>query len=128
MQHHRSETTTPRAPHTAPGARLTVRHGSSEPNRCLTLAVCGEMDAASVSALSDATCRALAEGRRRLRLDLSAVTSCDNASLYTILGVWHALHTAGGGLTLTAPSTVVQAAVRNSRIARLLPLTQTPDA
>ncbi|WP_030261382.1 STAS domain-containing protein [Streptomyces violens] len=80
------------------------------------LAVVGVLDGDSVSGLCDATAAVMAGGKRHLRLDLSGVTSCDNAGLYTLLGVQSALRSMGGSLVLLRPSMTVHSGLRAARL------------
>ncbi|POX36532.1 hypothetical protein C3486_33150 [Streptomyces sp. Ru73] len=80
------------------------------------LAVVGVLDGESVTELCDATATVMAGGTRHLRLDLSGVTSCDNAGLYTLLGVQSALRSMSGSLVLVRPSLCVHAGLRAARL------------
>ncbi|WP_327352766.1 STAS domain-containing protein [Streptomyces sp. NBC_01304] len=106
-----------------PEPKLKVRSTSAKPGLYITFALSGELDSGSVSVLCNETSTAMAAGSRHVMLDLSRVTRCDNASLYTILGIRHALQHAGGSLTLTAPTVVVRDAVEGSGLGVLLTFT-----
>ncbi|WJV47195.1 STAS domain-containing protein [Streptomyces flavofungini] len=92
------------------------------PHYVMTLTLDGELDTRSTPALCALTSQVLAEGSRHLTLDLAAVTHCDNASLFTLLGIRQAIHHAGGSLTLANPSHVVQLALAHSNLRDRLPL------
>lgn len=80
------------------------------------LALVGVLDVDTVTELCDTTASMMAAGKRHLRLDLSGVRSCDNAGLYTLLGVQSALRCMGGSLTLVRPSLPVYSGLTASRL------------
>ncbi|MFD7668407.1 STAS domain-containing protein [Streptomyces sp. NPDC059788] len=97
-----------------PDSRLLVEP-LPDPAGPTVLHLTGELDVRTVNLLCDTTVALLEAGDRRMRLDLSRISWCDNASLYTILGLQHAVLTAGGHLGLTSVSwPVAQAIARNS--------------
>ncbi|MFI1434509.1 STAS domain-containing protein [Streptomyces lydicus] len=59
-------------------------------------------------------------GDRHLLMDLSAVTSCDAASLYTLLGVRQAVSHAGGILAFVRVSDAVHAQLQRTGPHQLL--------
>ncbi|MEU6961344.1 STAS domain-containing protein [Streptomyces chrestomyceticus] len=104
-----------------PDLRLTVST-RREAGGATELGVVGELDVRTVRLLCDATVAHLKSGHRRLRLDLSGITWCDNASLYTLLGIRGAVHAAQGSLELAVASeTVERALVRTGVGPRLAP-------
>ncbi|MFH8347631.1 STAS domain-containing protein [Streptomyces sp. NPDC018045] len=104
-----------------PDPRLTVR-ARRDAGGATELGLVGELDVRTVRLLCDAAVAHLRSGRRQLRLDLSGITWCDNASLYTLLGVRGAVHAAQGSLELTVTSeTVERALVRTGVGPRLVP-------
>ncbi|MEV5595307.1 STAS domain-containing protein [Streptomyces sp. NPDC052496] len=104
-----------------PDPRLTVRT-RRDAGGATELGLVGELDVRTVRLLCDVTVAHLKSGRRRLRLDLSGITWCDNASLYTLLGIRGAVHAAQGSLELTVASrTVEHALVRTGVGPRLTP-------
>ncbi|MEV2253483.1 STAS domain-containing protein [Streptomyces sp. NPDC050147] len=107
------------------GARLTILQSTAVDARSLTLTLTGELDSGTVAELCEITAQALARGQHHLVLDLSQITWCDNASLHTILGIRHAVHHAGGSLTLANPATPVLHALDGSALRHVLPLTET---
>ncbi len=83
-------------------ARLVVRDVSVAESRIARLRLFGELDRDTVQELCDRVIAAVGCGRRSVVIDLSSVTWCDNASLFTLLGVHRALQCTGGGLRLVA--------------------------
>ncbi|MBB4783905.1 STAS domain-containing protein [Streptomyces rapamycinicus] len=102
--------------------RLTIKPTRPADGDTLTLAVAGELDVHSVSALCDTAVAYVESGVRRLCLDMTEVTFCDNGSLYMLLGLQHALHTANGDLTVTAISNPVERALTTHGLNDLLRL------
>ncbi|MFJ9173994.1 STAS domain-containing protein [Streptomyces sp. NPDC102360] len=99
----------------APDDRLTIHDRAAADGRHILLHLHGELDYATVPALCDAVTDLMGHGRwRQLVLDLSAVTWCDNASLYSLLGIRSALQRAGGSLTLAEPSPAVLRAIERT--------------
>ncbi|MFE6892060.1 STAS domain-containing protein [Streptomyces sp. NPDC057694] len=92
------------------------------PSYFMTLTLDGELDTRSTPALCELTSQVLSEGSRHLTMDLAAVTECDAASLFTLLGIRQAIHHAGGSLTLANPSQCVQHALSRSTLNGALPL------
>ncbi|MFD7713135.1 STAS domain-containing protein [Streptomyces sp. NPDC059785] len=102
-------------------ARLLVRDLTSvDGDTERTVALIGELDVRTVGILSDTVVTRIKAGRPYVRLDLSGVSWCDNASLYMILGVRRALHTTGGHLDLTSISLSVERAIVRNGLSRLL--------
>ncbi|GGY10065.1 hypothetical protein GCM10010358_73260 [Streptomyces minutiscleroticus] len=58
---------------------------------------------------------------RRLLLDLSAVTHCDNGSLFTLLGLCQALDIAGISTAISKTNHVVQTRITQTGLAHRLP-------
>lgn len=85
----------------------------------LTLALSGGLDMRAAEALCDEVLLQFQSGNRLLRLDLAGVTSCDDRSLYTILGLRRALHLARGRLSLAVVSEPVEQAIARNRLERL---------
>jgi anti-anti-sigma factor len=104
------------------GLRMTLKRAPITPDHFMTLALTGELDNGSIPALCELTSNVLAEGSRHLVIDLSAVTRCDHASLYVLLGIRQAIHHAGGSVTLANPSPPVHHALSQSPLRDLLPL------
>ncbi|WP_394428230.1 STAS domain-containing protein [Streptomyces sp. SGAir0957] len=105
---------------------MAVRRTPDTPGFFMEFALTGELDTGSIPVLCDATSTVLAEGSRHLFMDLSAVTRCDNATFYTLLGLRNALHQAGGSLTLANPSRCVADALSYSAVRDQLPLRDVP--
>ncbi|MFG2794650.1 STAS domain-containing protein [Streptomyces sp. NPDC048419] len=104
---------------------MTLKRTPITPDYFMTLALTGELDSASIPALCELTSHVLTEGSRHLIMDLSAVTRCDHASLYVLLGIRQAIHHTGGSLTLANPGPPVQDALSQSPLRGLLPLHDT---
>lgn len=104
------------------GLRMTLTRTPLAPDFFMTLALTGELDTGSIPALCELTSQVLAEGSRHLVMDLSAVTRCDDASFFTLLGIRQAIHQTGGSLILANPSPPVQDALARSALRDLLPL------
>jgi anti-anti-sigma factor len=100
--------------------RLTIHQDEPGGAHFLRLKLSGELDSANVSALCDVVVDAVEKGRPHLKVDLTAVTWCDSASLYAILGARHALSHAGGSLVLTDTSACVRAVLARTGLGRLL--------
>ncbi|MEV3856053.1 STAS domain-containing protein [Streptomyces sp. NPDC050095] len=101
--------------------RLILHLTTPDPAHHLELEISGELDAANTPKLCDAVTEALERGGRHLVLDLSGITWCDNASLYTLLGVRHAVHHVGGSLTICRASGAVCEALSRTGLTDLLP-------
>ncbi|MFJ9086898.1 MULTISPECIES: STAS domain-containing protein [unclassified Streptomyces] len=73
--------------------RLIIQDTSTEQYSVLVqladviLRLAGELDYLTAPTLCDTVAHIMAAGHRHLFLDLSAITWCDNASLYTLLGI-----------------------------------------
>ncbi|MEU5683460.1 hypothetical protein DEJ48_35980 [Streptomyces venezuelae] len=86
----------------------------------LRLELSGELDVTNIAKLCDITVLAIEKDHRRLLLDLAAITTCDNGSPYTLLGISHAAGRAGGSLTVTAASEPVRDALHRTGADSLL--------
>ncbi|MFC8095358.1 STAS domain-containing protein [Streptomyces sp. NPDC057301] len=107
----------------SPNPRLTIVRSAEVWNgHDLVMSLIGELDADTAPAVCEATVSVMSNGGRRILVDLSGVTLCDNASLYTLLGVRHALSHAGGELTLISPSEAVRLALLRTGLRELLPM------
>ncbi|MFC7308915.1 STAS domain-containing protein [Streptomyces monticola] len=102
------------------GCRLTIEPRFTTGSSLLTLVLAGELDVHTVEALCESAVQQIASGNRHLHLDLASVTRCDNASLFVILGVRHALHAASGHLDLVAVSEPVQQAIARNGLGHVL--------
>ncbi|MFC8130784.1 STAS domain-containing protein [Streptomyces sp. NPDC057302] len=97
------------------GERLAVRH--MPVGRSATLiSLSGELDRDMAPVLREAVVQvALRPGdRRRLLLDLSAVTYCGDAGLFTLLGVCHALDAVGIRAGIVAAGPVTRRAINRA--------------
>lgn len=102
----------PAGPRWRLGTRITVgaglcidadmRAGAAE------VRVTGDIDLLSARLLSDTLQMLAGTGRRRVRLDLAAVSFCDCAGLRVLLAGHAVLRAAGGALTLTGASPLVR--------------------
>ncbi|MDQ1041615.1 anti-anti-sigma factor [Streptomyces sp. V3I8] len=94
------------------------------------VALTGELDASTSSDLGETVSRLAAQPARPLRLclclclclDLTGVTHCDSASLYTLLGICQALDLTGITVTITAAGPAVLSAVDRHTLEKRLPL------
>ncbi|KUF15126.1 STAS domain-containing protein [Streptomyces silvensis] len=103
--------------------RLVIRQvpvGRSAAVICLS----GELDFDTVTLLREEIVQVAAhpEGRRRLLLELSAVTYCDNAGLFTLLGMCRALDAVGIAVGIIETGVVVDAAIHRAGLEKQLPL------
>ncbi|WP_447034937.1 STAS domain-containing protein [Streptomyces sp. DSM 118878] len=106
-----------------PHQRLTIEEAPAERHRVL-LRLGGELDFATVPTLCGTVVDLMADGHRHLRLNLSAITWCDNASLYTLLGIRSALENADGSLALIEASPAVRRALDRTGLSPRLPVTR----
>ncbi|MEV0254583.1 STAS domain-containing protein [Streptomyces sp. NPDC050732] len=95
------------------GPRLVIRHvpaGRSVVLVCLA----GELDFDTAILLREAIVQVAArpEEQRRLMLDLSDLTYCDNAGAFTLLGICQALDAVGTGVGIEAASVARTAIIR----------------
>ncbi|WP_369214770.1 STAS domain-containing protein [Streptomyces flavofungini] len=104
-----------------PQQRLTIEEAPAEQHR-VQLRLGGELDFATVPTLCGAVVDLIADGHRHLLLNLSAITWCDNASLYTLLGIRSSLQNAEGSLALTAASPAIRRALDRTGLSPRLPL------
>ncbi|WP_345665549.1 STAS domain-containing protein [Streptomyces venetus] len=74
----------------------------------------------SVTSLCDVAVASVESGIRRLRLDMTGVTMCDNGSLYMLLGLQHALRATGGALAIATTSAPVESALTANGLSHLL--------
>ncbi len=93
----------------------------------MLLRLFGELDADTARALCEAVVAVMASGRCHLAFDLSGITWCDNASLYTLLGIRSALQYADGSLTLTVVSTPILTAMDRTGLRPRPPLALATD-
>ncbi|MFE5207708.1 STAS domain-containing protein [Streptomyces sp. NPDC056600] len=101
---------------TAGATRLRVRSGTGhDPSTGLRLLLDGELDVdTAVGLREDLTLLAARATATSLVLDLSGVTFCDLASLYTLLGIYRTLPLAGVDVRLVEPSAAVRTAARRA--------------
>ncbi|MFZ3573902.1 STAS domain-containing protein [Streptomyces sp. BH097] len=102
--------------------RLTTHQVSPDGAHFCVFALAGELDTSSIGELISTVVRTLERGGRHLCLDLSAVTWCDNGSLFTLLGIRHAANHVGGSLSLLAVSAPVCEALHRTGLNELLPV------
>ncbi|MGX1564675.1 STAS domain-containing protein [Streptomyces sp. NPDC055509] len=100
--------------------RLTIQPIRPPSGGTLTLALTGELDVHSVASLCDIAVTSVESGVRRLRLDMTGVTVCDNGSLYMLLGLQHALRATGGALAIATTSTPVESTLTANGLSHLL--------
>ncbi|KUN02051.1 hypothetical protein AQI95_28635 [Streptomyces yokosukanensis] len=101
--------------------RLSIQDASTSDHHVL-LRLAGDLDYATIPALCDTVVDIMSDGKRHLVLDLSKITWCDNASLYTLLGIRSALQHADGSLALTAASPAIHQALERTSLNPRLPL------
>jgi anti-anti-sigma factor len=110
--------------HNVPGddGQLTIHEVRVADDHSAWLRLSGELDRETVHKLCDAVVESMSRHRCRLVLDLSCVTRCDNASLFTLLGIYSALRSAGGGLVLAAASPAVREGLGRAGLKTRMPL------
>ncbi|WP_409239684.1 STAS domain-containing protein [Streptomyces sp. PA5.6] len=84
----------------------------------------GELDRDTADLLREAIVRVAADPgeERRLSLDLSDLTYCDTAGLFTLLGICQALDTIGIEVRITKAGLVACAAISRAGLQYRLPL------
>ncbi|MDN3270423.1 STAS domain-containing protein [Streptomyces sp. MA15] len=104
---------------TGGATRLRVRSGTGHgPSSVLRLLLDGELDADTAATLRDDLAVLSARSAvASLVLDLSGVTFCDLASLYTLRGICRTLPLAGVDVRLVEPSAAVRTAARRAGLA-----------
>jgi anti-sigma B factor antagonist len=103
---------------------LTVTTSSSGAQEPTVLSAAGEIDHDSGDILGDAADAAFQAGRRRLVVDLSAVTFCDSGGLSVLVELHKRAAALGGELRLAGaqpPVTTVLLATNLDRLLRLHP-------
>ncbi|MEU2561524.1 STAS domain-containing protein [Streptomyces longispororuber] len=108
--------------------RLVARHvpaGRSTVLMCLS----GELDLDTTALLRDEVVRVASRPRdhRVLLLELSALTYCDNAGLYALVGVCQALASIGIAVGVIETGVVTRAAIDRAGLAERLPLRDLTD-
>lgn len=104
-------------------SRLVIRDISVAEGRIARLRLFGELDRDTVQDLCDRVVEVVVGGgRNSVVLDVSSVTWCDHASLFTLLGVHSALQCTGGGLTLVAVNSPIDHALDRTGLYRRLPV------
>jgi anti-anti-sigma factor len=103
-------------------ARLRFRLDSGDRSASqLYLRLTGELDVDTAAGLRETLATLTSRSTAgRLVLDLSGITFCDTASLYTLRGVREALPLAGVEVLLVEPSTVVRVAAERAGLCGLL--------
>lgn len=82
-------------------SRLNIRDLPDAQDRTARLHLSGELHRDTVRELCSRVVAVLASGgRHSVTLDVSSLTWCDNAGLYTLLGIHRALTSTGGSLRL----------------------------
>ena len=66
-----------------------------------TIALCGELDVATVPGLAQAVDTSLTRGRKRILVDMAQVTFMDAFALGVLMTVLHRVSRAGGSLVVT---------------------------
>ncbi|MFC7306067.1 STAS domain-containing protein [Streptomyces monticola] len=99
--------------------RLTIHQTPPDDMHVLLLRLSGELDYVNICVLRDAVVAGVEEGGIHLRIDLSQITWCDNASLHSILGFRTALSATGGSLVVIEASPAVRAALIYTGLERL---------
>ncbi|MFI6088168.1 STAS domain-containing protein [Streptomyces sp. NPDC051218] len=113
-----------------PLPRLVIQQGHDQAGSGIMVALTGELDGSTSADLREAVVLLAAQPqiRGRLLLDLSAVTYCDNASLYTLLGICEALDLVGICVALTAVSPAVGTCIHRNALEERLPVGAVLDA
>ncbi|WP_413759538.1 STAS domain-containing protein [Streptomyces sp. MMBL 11-3] len=112
------------------GSRLLITELQPAAGADAVVLLAGELDTVTSADLREAVTGLAARRTRpaRLVLDLSGVTYCDNASLYTLLGICHALGMVGITVVITGTAAVVREALHRNRLAERLPMQVKPTA
>ncbi|MEV0323056.1 STAS domain-containing protein [Streptomyces sp. NPDC050658] len=112
--------TGPPGPPGPPDSRLTITAHATSDSTALTLTLAGELDQHTAEQLCNTAIDHIKSGHLHLRLDASRVTWCDNASLFVILGLRYALHTAYGHVELASASEPVEQAITRNHLEHIL--------
>ncbi|MFD4632510.1 STAS domain-containing protein [Streptomyces sp. NPDC058284] len=104
-------------------ARLVIRHVPAARSVVL-ICLSGELDLDTTAVLREAIVQVASRprGGRRLMLDLSALTHCDNAGLFTLLGICQALDAVGVTVAIAWTGTVADTAIERAGLRERLPL------
>ncbi|GAA2274891.1 hypothetical protein GCM10010145_51390 [Streptomyces ruber] len=102
-------------------SRLVIHDIPVAEGRIARLRLFGELDRDTVQDLCDRVVDVVVGGgRSSVVLDVSSITWCDNASLFTLLGIHSALQCTGGGLTLVSVGSPVGRALDRTGLHRRL--------
>jgi anti-anti-sigma factor len=103
--------------------RLIIRQVPAGPSAVL-MRLAGELDTDTTGQLREEIAHLAWRPRRHrwLLLDLSAVTYCNIAGLFNLLGICLALETADFTVGITDPGTVGRAAIQRAGLTHRLPL------
>lgn len=105
------------------GPRLVLRQMQANPTAVL-ICLAGELDCDTTVLLREAVAQVAARrhDQRRLLLDLSALTYCDGAGLFTLLGICQALDMVGISVAIPWTGPVADAAIALAGLQDRLPL------
>ncbi|MGW7080431.1 STAS domain-containing protein [Streptomyces sp. NPDC054871] len=103
--------------------RLVIRHGHATRSVVL-ICLAGELNLNTTAQLREAIVQVVSRPRERrsLVLDLSALTHCDNAGLFTLLGICQALEVVGITVSIAWTGDVADAAIEQADLLDRLPL------
>ncbi|GGM24924.1 hypothetical protein GCM10010129_81780 [Streptomyces fumigatiscleroticus] len=94
-------------------AQLVIRDVPDAEDRTAVLRLFGELHRDTVQDLCSRVTAALSGGgRRSVVIDVSSLTKCDTASLFTLLGIHQALQSIGGSLRLVTDGRLSHHAIR----------------
>lgn len=111
------------------GPRLVIRRVPTARSMVL-ICLFGELGPDTTALLREAIVQVAARPRdhRRLVLDLSALTYCDNAGPFALLGICQALDAVGITVTIPWTGPVADAAIERTDLQGRLPLCRAPTA
>ncbi|MEV0121787.1 STAS domain-containing protein [Streptomyces sp. NPDC050703] len=100
-----------------------IRHAPADRSVVL-ICLSGELDVDTTPLLREAVVKVAMRprGQRRLVLDLSALTRCDNAGLFTLLGICQALDAVGIRVAIAWTGSIADAAIERAGLRDRLPL------
>ncbi|GAA3082553.1 STAS domain-containing protein [Streptomyces rectiviolaceus] len=103
--------------------RLVLRPVQASPYAVM-ICLSGELDSHTTVLLSEVIAQTASrrDDHTRLLLDLSALTYCDNAGLFTLLGICQALNAVGINISIPWTGTIADEAIALAGLQHRLPL------